>query len=321
MVTLQVDMEATAAIAALRLALTGATPQSFMSWHVAPILCGMLRTYLHGDPDAEARLRSFLAPTERFSVDARLWAPHVRVKAFLRKWFLLDRYKIPKKQPLLTRKELNQVFQLPPQANDADRRKREILKRGDDTSKWTLEDLLEAGGSCVAGHSALNAYCEHYGVFEFFTADYVDALASLLDGKILEVGAGDGMLTQHLRDRGLNVVATDDKSWRIPSTVEELSCRAALQKYEPSHVLASWMPDGDDWTKDMRATPSVQKIVLIGDTEATGHQWHTWGRGDGTPDYMRDGFDMHQVNLGPQLCRYDSALRNPNSSTVVFTRR
>eukprot|EP00634_Sargassococcus_sp_CCMP2135_P014738 CAMPEP_0198670884 /NCGR_PEP_ID=MMETSP1467-20131203/83378_1 /TAXON_ID=1462469 /ORGANISM="unid. sp., Strain CCMP2135" /LENGTH=83 /DNA_ID=CAMNT_0044407669 /DNA_START=29 /DNA_END=276 /DNA_ORIENTATION=- len=65
-----------------------------MADKVAPVLCGMAKSFLGDDAAAEERMRrGFLAVTERFWADSERWAPHVRVKAFVRKWFLDARYR------------------------------------------------------------------------------------------------------------------------------------------------------------------------------------------------------------------------------------
>jgi hypothetical protein len=86
---------------------------------------------------------------------------------------------------------------------------------------------------------------------------------------VLECGAGNGVLAFHLSQRlkGVaTVVATDDFSSKIAAVTEvhHLSCKQALERYQPAMVICSWMPSGTDFTGDMRACPSVHDIVLLG---------------------------------------------------------
>ena len=74
--------------------------------------------------------------------------------------------------------------------------------------------LLEAAGCAVSGRSEVNAYMENHEIYDFYTSDYVDGLADhLLQARdeagvstldVVEVGAGDGRLSQFLR-RALEV--------------------------------------------------------------------------------------------------------------------
>ena len=76
---------------------------------------------------------------------------------------------------------------------------------------------------------------------------------------MLEVGAGSGHLARHLREAlrrcddsgaaALKVVATDAGLWGLArqgdASVERMSYRVALEKYQPDIVLCAWMPLGD----------------------------------------------------------------------------
>ncbi|CAM9225441.1 unnamed protein product [Phaeothamnion confervicola] len=89
----------------------------------------------------------------------------------------------------------------------------QLSGRGDDISCWSLEDVLEAGGCCVHGRGAFNAFCQDMGIYQFLTSEYVDFLASYVLERyggtaaqpapvtLLEVGAGTGRLSHFLRQR------------------------------------------------------------------------------------------------------------------------
>ena len=107
---------------------------------------------------------------------------------------------------------------------------------------------------------------------------------------------------------GARVVATDSYGWGLKKAassfahVEDMAFEAALKKHEPRVVLVSWMPMGVDWTAAIRATPSVQEYVLVGEADdgCCGHNWLTWGnpafqaQGGGTcagvPPYVAEGW-------------------------------
>ena len=169
---------------------------------------------------------------------------------------------------------------------------------------------------------------------------------------VLECGAGNGVLARHLAARlrgAARVVAVDDFSSRIGTLapVEQLDCAAALRKYAPDVVLASWMPAGVDWTEAVRACASVRGYVLLGEADSStcGDLWATWGvlppvgcarcefEGCGRCDtgldedsvapYKEDGFARASLESVAhfQICRFDSAAARGFSSAVVFTRQ
>ncbi|MDB5264947.1 MAG: uncharacterized protein JWN64_518 [Parcubacteria group bacterium] len=124
-------------------------------------------------------------------------------------------------------------------------------------------------------------------IFEVFTQEYIEKFSGYLKERIanlssgdepitiLEVGAGNGKLSHLLKDSmkdlvasgKVKLVATDSGDWEIDSpweNVEKLEVKDALKKYHPNIVISSWMPHGEDWTKDFREEKSVKEYVLIG---------------------------------------------------------
>ena len=125
---------------------------------------------------------------------------------------------------------------------------------------------------------------------ELLTRELIDALvnhisraldrcerAGVAQPTILEVGAGNGMLTYHLARRlgsRARVVAVDDGSSRIATQVEVqvLDQATALARFAPQIVLACWMPSGCDWTAGFRACASVREYLLLGHPSACGDE-------------------------------------------------
>ena len=125
---------------------------------------------------------------------------------------------------------------------------------------------------------------------ELLTRELIDALVSHLSRAldrceragvaqptILEVGAGNGMLTYHLARRlegRARVVAVDDGSSRIATQAEVhlLDQASALARFAPQIVLACWMPSGCDWTAGFRACASVREYLLLGHPSACGDE-------------------------------------------------
>jgi hypothetical protein len=138
-------------------------------------------------------------------------------------------------------------------------------------------------------------------------------------------------------------------SWNAPiyDNVERLSVVRSLEKYRPRKVsstdnnsevvqsrlivLCSWMPPGQDWTKDFRNERQVEEYILIGESDdgTCGDNWLTWGNSDFRTDndnavdftapYVADGYE--RINLDDlsqlQFSRFDCQ-RSRESMTVSF---
>jgi hypothetical protein len=241
---------------------------------------------------------------------------------------------------------------------------------------WDLEDVLEIGGCCVHGRSEFNLFAEENELYEVLTSDYVSALAAEVlavrearrggsggvDGAggggepfvVVEVGAGSGALSHHLRKHladeagghvDVDVIATDPGTWKLSThrhyPVEPYAHAEALRRLGPDLVLVSWMPQGEDWTADFRAG-GVPDYIVLGEVDdgCTGHNWLTWGNVDyyegvtpggtaGTtrarrpvPPFTGDGYERHDLHglSRLQLQRYDCKQAPYQSATVRFSK-
>lgn len=181
--------------------------------------------------------------------------------------------------------------------------------------------VLEASGGLIAHRGAWAAYAEEHGVYELVTRELMSALAVYLHDRraallsatdkelrVLEVGAGNGELSHHLRQElrsrqvPAQVIACDNGAWPLDAAlrfdgVEALSYRAALRKHEPHVVLCSWMPMGADWTADFRACGSVREYLLLGECVdgACGHNFLTWGNAAFATDESTDDDAAHTL--------------------------
>ena len=171
-------------------------------------------------------------------------------------------------------------------------------------------------------------------VFEIFTVGYINSLAEYLrsrgDNIIIEVGAGDGRLSEYLRQKGIKIIATDDYSWDIPKLfdVEKISNIQALEKYSPNIIVSCWMPYGSDWTPTFRKFSSVKEYIIIG--EASGGcvgSESIWEDHPGFTELWDNPYDKDLIEPYPfatQYCRTDSAYSNDSvnrhSWTHVFRR-
>lgn len=88
--------------------------------------------------------------------------------------------------------------------------------------------------------------CSWVRIYFVPTVEFVDALASEIEalnikGPIIEVGAGHGKLSYHLRKRGIDVQPTD-RAAREPH-VDLVESIGAVEKYDPELVIAAWVDD------------------------------------------------------------------------------
>lgn len=168
---------------------------------------------------------------------------------------------------------------------------------------------------------------------------------------IVELGAGNGRLSyfirENLKSRGLDndiqIVATDIMPWddnsntfpvELPNSTdgqtylgtdaEDLTTASradssndfnteVLEKYKPTMVILSWPARNIDITVAARRCESVQEYIIIGDDEACGDTWDTFGLEFASPDpededlkpaFETDGFK--KINL-PQLSALQTA--------------
>ena len=131
-------------------------------------------------------------------------------------------------------------------------------------------------------------------IYEFMNKEYLDDLSKYLIEnykenkkiKILEVGAGNGKLTYHLRKileektpGKFEIIATDSGEWQIETLyeVEKIELEEAIKKYKPNVIICSWMPLNKDFTEIFRKYENIKEYILIGDPDVCGDQWKTYG--------------------------------------------
>lgn len=186
--------------------------------------------------------------------------------------------------------------------------------------KYAKRTMAEAG---IGLFSASELWGRHHGmpIWMFWTQEYVDGLARLIvetygaDAKVVEVGCGDGALSMLLKERGINIIATDDCSWdfdpqkhkkedrwfHVPVEryveVEKVGYYEAIKKHRPDVILVSWMPYQEDWTPGFRRFKSTKGYIIIGEGQGgcTGGD-RTYNEKKGW-QLVSDNHDFDQYNL------------------------
>lgn len=126
------------------------------------------------------------------------------------------------------------------------------------------------------------------GIYCFYSGRLIAQLAEMIgDRPCLEIAAGDGTLSRFLGAAGVRVTATDDHSWthsvQFPDAVIRQDARAALREHQPRVVICSWPPAGNDFEREVFATPSVELYVVISSR-------HDFAAGDRSAYERQTGF-------------------------------
>jgi hypothetical protein len=174
---------------------------------------------------------------------------------------------------------------------------------------------------------------DHYAVHQFWNQEYIMCLADEIKKRVggelvLEVAAGDGMLSYWLRQYGVNAKATDSGAWydRIKkrAPVEIIDAVSAIKKYKPKMVIASWLPVSEPLDIQIFNTCAEERIpyiILIGETDGacgslTFWQDKYWEKVGYELDYL---YDCDKYNF----CRTDWFSPDSgwflHSSTLIFT--
>ncbi len=153
------------------------------------------------------------------------------------------------------------------------------------------------------------------GIYCFYSRKLIRELAALIgDRNTLEIAAGDGTLSRFLAAAGVDITATDDRSWshavRFPDDVVEQDACEALRARQPQAVVCSWPPAGNRFERDVFATPSVELYVVIGSRHrfATGN-WQDYE--DQTTFELEESARLGALVLPPEL----------EPGVYLFTRR
>lgn len=116
--------------------------------------------------------------------------------------------------------------------------------------------------------------------FALISKNWIRELAKYLkDKKTLEIMSGTGCLAYALQEEGINIIATDNFSWRVNKweqndryycDIEDIDCVAAIEKYgkETDVIICSWpYMDSNIWRCliKMREVNPKCTMVYIGE--------------------------------------------------------
>jgi hypothetical protein len=142
------------------------------------------------------------------------------------------------------------------------------------------------------------------GIYCFYSRPLIAALAAEIGERgALEIAAGDGTLTRFLRERGVDVMATDDHSWRdvrFPQWVVKEDAKQSLKARAPQVVLCSWPPANNDFERAVFNTRSVELYIVIGSRHqfAAGN-WATYEQQ--TAFELEESLELSRLVLPPEL--------------------
>lgn len=127
------------------------------------------------------------------------------------------------------------------------------LPENTNLSDLSLEELFELTGSIqdISQYGSFNLFCEMYNIFEFWNKQYIDALAKYLlertkkyeendeETVILEVGAGNGLLSHHLEKSMEKIISNSSSNSnhlsKGNSIVATLSSKSKNKKSRQRH--------------------------------------------------------------------------------------
>lgn len=186
--------------------------------------------------------------------------------------------------------------------------------------------------------------CRKNNLFQIWNKEYIEALSKEilnLVGKdlVLEVAAGDGMLSHWLREYGVDIKATDNMSWhnheptdrnipiKLHSEVEELDAIEAIRKYKPRMVIVSWIPYSNELDCEI-LDEDPEYLILIGEGRGgcTGSMkfcGDDWGEDNKTSAYWKQkGYNEDDLDVDKwNICRtdYGHEWGHNHGSTTLYT--
>ncbi len=159
--------------------------------------------------------------------------------------------------------------------------KREHVE-GKITDFWSLPSYMDAEWFVDVLDGNIMYFCHKNKIWQILNVEFIDRLSAFLkhfhkmEGKrpIVEICAGNGKTSYHLRKSGVDIIATDDYSMemrRDTSMVKRADFLDAIDSYLPEIVLLSW-PDPNNEHVSLEALnhPAVRYLIKIDNIDAGG---------------------------------------------------
>ncbi|MBA7609864.1 hypothetical protein ES703_17059 [subsurface metagenome] len=182
--------------------------------------------------------------------------------------------------------------------------------------------------------------CRRNNIYQIWNKEYIEALSKEIlnlvgEGFVLEVAAGDGMLSHWLKEYGVNIKATDNMSWHkelpnkgtpieLHSEVEALDALEAIRKYKLRMVIVSWIPYGSKLDCEI-LDENPEYLILIGEgyggcTGSSKFWGAGWDEDDGTLAYWRQkGYSEEDLDVDIwNICRTDYPWHSNHGSTTLY---
>ncbi len=178
------------------------------------------------------------------------------------------------------------------------------------------------------------------GIYCFYSSELIRNLSRLIreagcgpDAPALEIAAGDGTLSQFLRSETLPIIATDNLSWETSARsaaelaanrVIDLDAASAIRKFQPSVVICSWPPAGNNFERQVFLNTFTRLYIVIGSR----HQFAS-GNWDDYLRYARVGKETggNDSNSRPFTLDWDEKLsktvlpRELDNAVLIFRRK
>ena len=111
--------------------------------------------------------------------------------------------------------------------------------------------------------------CIHHGCWPMPIRTWMSELASYIGkASVLEVYAGGGWLARYLAWRGVDIIATDNRSWGdviFNSNVLQYGAVAAVQTFNTDILLMSYPPYLDATVERVLENTTAKKLIYIGE--------------------------------------------------------
>ena len=160
--------------------------------------------------------------------------------------------------------------------------------------------------------------------YQYWNKEYIEQLSIIiknlkLKSTVLEVCAGDGLLTKCLVEHNIEMMATDNNSWTSivkKYNVETYDAINAIKMFGPELVIASWIPFESSLDYQILLT-KVKHFILIGEIRGgcCGSEY-IWENYENAGYMMTELDDIDRYNL----CRTDDEMNMNHSHTILFSR-